>query len=307
MAMAPTPREQVDLRTWRERLSESFVRLDVLSLRSDDYLRTRMSTAVNGWVRASTVDVRGEPHVVRRSRARTTDDGGALLVSVQLGGTCVVRQGGREAFLEPGDIAVYCSSEPYDLAFPGGTHRQAVLQVPLADTVAMRSLLGKTAVRVPGSHGLGRAVGPLITAIPRAIENSNAVEAERLTLSGLDLLALSLSSGDRISRSAELLDRARAFIAMNADDPSLTPPSIAVGVHLSLAHLHRVFQQSDNSVAETVKNIRLERAAADLRDEGLREWTIAEIAERRGFADASSFSRAFASRFGMPPIRWRNG
>ncbi len=294
---------RADLSAWREQLCQSFFRLDVESMGPSGVLSGRMSDATKGRVHAVTVDVRGEPHRVRRVRSKTED--GGLLVSVQLQGGCVVRQGDREAVLRPGDMAVYDAGRPYDLVFPSGDHRQAVLQVPVIDSSAASMLLGQTAVRIPGEGGIGPAVGALLTAIPTAIQDAETVHAERLAQSALELLALAVPATSKLDRGTELLHRARAFIEAHADDPELRPSTIAEGLHLSLAHLHRTFRQSDNTVGALVKQVRLERAAADLRDEKLGRWTVAEIATRRGFSDSAHFSRSFAAHFGMSPSEWR--
>jgi len=301
--MTPEVQEQVDLAAWRERLCSSFFNLDVEPLGSTAYLRAKMCSETRGRVRAATVEVLGEPHLVRRSRSG--DEDGSLLVSVQLRGNCVVKQDGREAVLQPGDMALYDASRPYDLIFPSGDHRQAVLQAAPADSSVTTSLLRRTAVRIPGRNGIGPAVGALLTAIPDSIHDAEVVHAERLAQSALDLLSLSFSSGTRPDRAAELLDRARAYIEAHADDPGLNPGRIARGLHVSLAHLHRTFRRSDATVNTLVRHVRLDRAAADLHDEKLRHWTVAAIGSRRGFNDAAHFSRLFASHFGMTPSEWR--
>lgn len=302
--MSATARERLDFHSWRERLSESFLRLDVRPLVASDELSTRVAVATNGRVRCATIDVRGEPHLVRRTRRPAQSEDASLLVSLQLDGECIVRQGDRETLLRPRDIAVYDATRPYDLVFPAGDHRQLVLQVPILFASAS-FLPGQTAIRVDGNDGVGRAAAALLTSLPRAVPESGAVEAERLADAALSLLALSLSRRAKPSRSADLLARARSFIEENADDPDLRPSSVATGLHLSLAHLHRVFQGTPTTVGETLRNVRLDRAAADLRDARFRDWTVAEVAHRRGFRDASHFTRAFAARHGMSPRAWR--
>lgn len=301
--MTSEVQEQFGLSAWRERLCQSFFYLDVKPLGSTAHLRAKMSRATKGRIRAATVKVLGEPHLVRRSRSG--DEDGSLLVSVQLRGSCVVKQDGREALLRPGDMALYDASRPYDLIFPSGDHRQAVLQAAPADVSLTASLLRNTAVRVSGENGIGPAVSALLTAIPGSIRDAEVVHAERLAQSALELLALSLSREARPGRAAELLGRARAYIEAHADDPGLNPGLIASGLHVSLAHLHRTFRGSDATVSSLVRQVRLDRAAADLRDEKLAHWTVAAIGSRRGFNDAAHFSRLFASHFGMTPSEWR--
>lgn len=295
--------EQVGLAAWQERLCQSFFGLDVKPLGTDARLHATITDKTKGYVQASTVEVRADPHLVRRTFSR--DEEASLLVSVQLRGTCVVRQEDREAVLRPGDIALYDASRPYDLVFPGGDHRQAVLVVPPAETKTRDLLLRHTAVRVSGGQGTGFAVSALMSALPGSIQDTAAPHAEQLAQSALDLLALSFTANPAPGHVEELLDRARVFIEAHADDPGLNPGRIATGLYVSLAQLHRTFRGSDTTVSSLVKQVRLDRAARDLRDERLRSWTVADIGARRGFSDAAHFSRSFTARFGVPPGHWR--
>lgn len=303
--MGAKVREQVELSAWREQLSQSFFDLDVEPLGASANLFPTISGQTKGRVYAATVDVQGEPHLIRRTRSSTRNE--SLLVSVQLRGSCIVRQHDKEAVLKPGDMALYDASQPYQLVFPAGDHKQAVLQVPAHELATLDSLRAHTAVRIAGDSGIAPAVSAMLTAIPKSIRDSEVVNAERLARSAMDLLALSFPTTGKIDRGATLVTQAHAFIEANADDPTLTPSAVAAALHLSLAHLHRLFRATDSTVSGLIKRTRLDRAATDLRDAKLAHWTVSEIALRRGFHDAAHFSRTFASHFGVAPGEWRRG
>ncbi len=303
--MTVDDRRRQDLASWQEQISEAFVRLDVLSAGSAASLDTRLTTAKKGKSRAAYVDVVGEPHVVRRTRRAAAYDEGGLLISVQLAGSCIVRQADREAHLTAGDIAWYDASRPYELVFPEGSHKQAVLHIFPDEFFRSRSLLDHTATRVPGELGIGHAVAPLLRAIPRSIQDAEVVQADRVTQTAVDLLLLSVPASGPRPRASDVLEISRQFIETHADDPDLTPGRVAAAVHLSLGHLHRIFRHSDSTVNEFLKRARLEHAATDLRDPLLQHWTVGDIAQRRGFRDAAYFSRVFHARYGMSPSTWR--
>ncbi len=67
--------------------------------------------------------------------ARTAEE--QILINIQRTGRSVVRQGGREALLNPGDAAIYSSIRPYELVFDSD-FSQTVLIAPAA---LMRSLM----------------------------------------------------------------------------------------------------------------------------------------------------------------------
>jgi AraC-like DNA-binding protein len=303
--MFTSTRRRQDLASWQEQLSSSFVRLDVAAVGAVASLDTRLATTTKGKVHAAVVDVVGEPHVVRRTRRGAAHDDGGLLVSVQMQGSCIVRQAGREAHLSEGDIAWYHAAEPYDLVFPEGTHQQVVLQINPDEFFRARTLLDHTATRVLGDQGIGHAVAPLLRAIPQSLQDAEVGQADRVAQIAVDLLLLSVPSVPTTPRTPDLLESTRQFIQAHADDPDLTPGSVAAAVHLSVGHLHRIFRGSDSTVGEFLRRARLEHAATDLRDPRFAHWTVADIAQRRGFRDAGHFSRAFASHYGVSPTSWR--
>lgn len=56
-------------------------------------------------------------------------DLGHYKIGVQLGGSCLLTQDGREAALVPGDLTIYDTARPYTLAFDD-PYRQLVLMLP---------------------------------------------------------------------------------------------------------------------------------------------------------------------------------
>lgn len=72
---------------------------------------------------------------------------------------------------------------------------------------------------------------------------------------------------------------------------------------LSPYHWHRVYTaMRGETIAATVKRLRLARAAADLANTTL---TIGAIAKRCGYDNVQSFTRIFKHVYGMPPATYR--
>ncbi|WP_236656569.1 helix-turn-helix transcriptional regulator [Streptacidiphilus jiangxiensis] len=76
----------------------------------------------------------------------------------------------------------------------------------------------------------------------------------------------------------------------------------AAAHHVSLSHLHRLFQQDGTSVAAWIRDQRLDRARRDL----VGTTSIGAIAVRWGFRDAAEFSRVFRREFGLAPREYRS-
>lgn len=72
---------------------------------------------------------------------------------------------------------------------------------------------------------------------------------------------------------------------------------------LSPHHWHRIYRAvHGETLAGTVKRLRLQRAAADLAQT---ELPIETIAQRSGYPNLQSFNRTFKAAYGLPPARYR--
>jgi AraC family transcriptional regulator len=68
-------------------------------------------------------------------------------------------------------------------------------------------------------------------------------------------------------------------------------------------HFHRIYRALlGETVGDTVRRLRLHRAAIDLLD---RELSIERTASRAGYASQAAFTRAFRAEYGRPPARYR--
>ncbi|AUX76567.1 AraC family transcriptional regulator [Sinorhizobium fredii] len=72
---------------------------------------------------------------------------------------------------------------------------------------------------------------------------------------------------------------------------------------LSPHHWHRIYRAvHGETLAATVKRLRLQRAAAELVQTGL---SVEAIARRSGYPNVQSFNRTFRAVYGLPPARYR--
>ena len=96
---------------------------------------------------------------------------------------------------------------------------------------------------------------------------------------------------------------ARRMMETYSGNPQLTASSIAIAIGCSRAHLYRAFATQGLTVADVLREIRLKKAQSLLQDR--RPRSLGQIAAQSGFADQSSFSRAFRAAFGITPRQWR--
>lgn len=123
-------------------------------------------------------------------------------------------------------------------------------------------------------------------------------------LTGLSLLVLERSgyqpAPDRANLDSERVARALYWYDQQVkENPGIDRVASAVGV--SPVHLRRLFRKvRGESPKRAFQAIRLEHARSELRDPRV---TVEAVAERYGFADASSFSRAYRRAYGQAPRR----
>ena len=75
---------------------------------------------------------------------------------------------------------------------------------------------------------------------------------------------------------------------------------------MSVRYLHALFQDEGTSISRYVMDCRLARAYQQLTDPAWAHLTVADVAGRLGFKDASHFTRVFKGRYGVSPREHRN-
>jgi AraC-like DNA-binding protein len=141
--------------------------------------------------------------------------------------------------------------------------------------------------------------GPDARVLAEALLQRLIVAHKRLALAGA-APAAAPALGDQPRR--ELVQRAEAFMAGHLAEP-LTRGAIAAAVHVSEAHLARVFRAAIGvTVLERLTALRIEHAARLLRDSDL---PIGRIAGLAGFVGFAHFSRTFRRLNGVAPSEYR--
>jgi AraC family transcriptional regulator len=104
-------------------------------------------------------------------------------------------------------------------------------------------------------------------------------------------------------RYLDRIERVRAHIRDHLDEP-LDLDGLAEVACLSRFHWTRIYQaMTGESPVETVRRLRLERAARELANG---EADLHRLAIRSGYASQSAFTRAFATAYGKPPAAFRS-
>lgn len=108
-----------------------------------------------------------------------------------------------------------------------------------------------------------------------------------------------LSTGIDYSRR---IDRVIAHMADHLDE-ALELPALAEIAAFSPYHFHRIYRSiAGETVAETLRRLRLDRAAGDL---VMGTTPVAAIARRAGYGSVAAFTRSFGAVYGVTPAKYR--
>ncbi|HZU64176.1 MAG TPA: helix-turn-helix domain-containing protein [Novosphingobium sp.] len=244
-----------------------------------------------------------------RDRAKIARTGlDMILVQIITAGSDVRFHGDEVQVTRPGDICID------DLTRPFATRATDCENINI---ILPRAALGLDALQLDRIHGLSFAADSLAARLVSAQANAlldrfdscspgEAAAAARATGLMIGGLAAPLANQREAEEaiSVAVLHRVQRYIQAHLARPDLTPDGIARAVGLSRASLYRIFSPI-GGVREYIRQQRLGRVFADLRNPRLRARSIAEMAYGWGFADWSSFSRAFKAQFAVTPSEVR--
>jgi AraC-like DNA-binding protein len=97
----------------------------------------------------------------------------------------------------------------------------------------------------------------------------------------------------------------RECIQNHLRDPEFSVKSLARELDLSPRYLQMIFDDSGESISQSIRRQRLEGCRRDLADPALSDQSVTAIAFRWGFNSAAHFCRAFRSKFGMSASEFR--
>lgn len=280
----------------------------VTTFGSADFEGTIDARRVGGLDCARLTQTPGESAKSRREVERSKQSD--YLLILQLSSQSALEQDGRAAIMAPGDITIIDSARPSRFIF----NRKNVhlsLHVP-------REMLDRTgldwskrvATTLPRSSAA--VVGTLLcSSFEHACgDDPDQEEAIRQALIGLIVAGWRGNHIDAgalyaTSQAPELLRTIQHHVIGHLQSETLTPRSIAREHRISERQLHRIFQNGGLSVCRWIRQARLDRCAADLRDPSQRDRSITEIAFHWGFNDAAHFSRLFRAEFGQTASEYR--
>lgn len=291
---------------WKAMLGHRFVPVRLVSDQGETFSGTLRERALR---HVSVAEITADSHrVVRAPSQISPRDPAVLKLSVQLTGTGLVVQDGRQATLHPGDAAIYDTARPYTLAFDE-TIRCLVFAFPRsAIDLTDRQLSAVTALPVHGNDPAGRLVVPFLRELGATVLELSETQAMRFTHNALDLvttLLVDVLDTDVEPHGAPTLADIKDWIDQHLADEDLSPGRIAATHFVSPRHVQNLFSNDGTTLSAWIRGRRLERCRRELAIPERAAEPVAAIGRRWGFTDAAHFSRTFKSRYGVPPARYR--
>ncbi|MFE3516357.1 helix-turn-helix domain-containing protein [Streptomyces sp. NPDC059166] len=303
----PEDREEVI----RHAVWNSVVAVDIDHRPPASEISARMEVSTMGPLRISSA--RATAATLRRTaRLVKKDEEPSLFLSLQVTGTSMGTQSGRECVLRPGEFAVFRSNAPYTLLFDQGVDHH-FLRLPLAALALPDRLLCDTTTVALGS---GNPLAPLaytyFSQLAAGKDLHRSAYADGAVAPGIELLraVLIAQHGDsgraKASLEATLGLRITAYIQENLADPGLSAARIAFAHGISVRHLYVVLSESGISLGDWIRVRRLAACKRELAGPKGRLRTIAATGRSWGFVNATHFSKVFKDAYGISPRAWRD-
>ncbi|MBB4929574.1 AraC-like DNA-binding protein [Lipingzhangella halophila] len=294
---------------WQRRMSARFVRLRLSTDRPEGFHGRVLGRDFNG-ISLARISARAH-EVARLPSLISAEERRYVKFSLQLRGSSLVAQDGREAVLGAGDMAVYDTGRPYRVVCGDDAENLVVVFPAETLTLPATALSTVTAARITGSRGVGSVVGSLFRQLGDSLHTLPDSTGTRLVHQAVDLVDTLLRTeleprAGRGEPAYGVLAQVKQYIEENLGDPTLGPANIARAHSISVRYLHSLFESEGATVSTSIKRRRLERCRRDLLDPANREATVTAIASRWGFVESAHFSRVFKQRFGVPPSAYRS-
>lgn len=302
---------------YRELVGGNYLSSIVSSEETDDFraCATRLDLGITqvGVLEYPSLRAWRPPRMVR------SEDVGTYWLFMNARGRQVLSNGHDESVLAEREMVLLDAGRPFEaraLPAPQGTQTLFVTfsqeMLPLPQRLLERLTATKIATDADGENGMASLLASFLLSLTDRSASHGPRDAVRLGAVLMDLTAAMLAHhGDEEravppeNRQQSLLHEAHVFIERNLTSRDLRPETVAAAHHISVRHLHRIFQTQGVTVSAWIRHRRLERCRRDLVDPACAHLTVQAIGARWGFTHTSELSRSFSAAYGMPPGEYR--
>ncbi|MEH1016096.1 helix-turn-helix domain-containing protein [Micromonospora sp. CPCC 206060] len=264
------------------------------------------------------IDYRYPSMDARRANSRAGSEPEVYMLALTTSGRSRITQDRQTSAFHAGDFTFYDATRAHEVAHFGDLGRTGLatsvcLVIP-HDLVSLPpdKVARLFAGRLSSTDGVGVLLAQYMTRIAAHPEQYRPQDAPQLGTIALDLFTTMLGTHldtaatvPTAVRQRAMLTRVHAFIQRHLADPRLDPAMIAAAHHMSVRSLHRLFAEEQSSVAETIRQRRLDRCRRDLMNPALQHQPAYAVGARWGFPDRAHFTRVFRYAYGVTPQAYR--
>ncbi|MGV9910394.1 AraC-like ligand-binding domain-containing protein [Streptomyces tendae] len=307
-SIPPRDREEVV----RHAVWESVVAVDIDHRPPAEDLSVRIGLGTVGPLRICSA--RATAVTIRRTeRLAREDEEPAVFLGLQVSGTSLVAQNGRECVLGPGEFAFYESIAPYTLLFDEGVDHH-FLRFPRAALALPDRLLRDTSSTTLGpDNPVARLAFTYFSELAASDElHRTGVHTDAVVEPSVELLRAVLTSQHgntglaKGRMEATLSLRITRYIRAHLADPDLSAARIAAAHGISVRHLYAVLSAAGISLGDWIRTHRLAECRRELAGPNGRRRTVAATGRRWGFVNPTHFSKVFKQAYGLSPRAWRD-
>ncbi|MGX1778408.1 AraC-like ligand-binding domain-containing protein [Nocardia brasiliensis] len=303
------PTDRVEL--IREVIWDSLVRVEIQH--QPEATRVAAQGQITDVGQLKVCSVRSNATKVRRTHSLARDEmEPSLFVGLQLSGSSMVVQGDREATLRPGDLYLFDTTMPYTLLNDHGID-QHYFRVPRRELALPTAVVERvTALRMTAANPVVDLASAYLQRLATNATAASVTDADAMARPSIELIRAVIATqlGDRRLASGPLEStlelRILEYVRAHLSDHDLTAARIAHKHNISVRQLYTILARAGICLGEWIRVHRLEECRRELAQPQARRTTIAAVAHRWGFADATHFSRVFRDAYGMSPREWRN-
>lgn len=221
-----------------------------------------------------------------------------------------LEQGGREVFLEKGDMALYDANEWHRITMPQAASKIIITIPRELLNQRINNLANLTAKKISAKSGIGAVTSSFIQTTVNQLHCIDKSSFLEMTEPVLDILTLSLnqlnpSSIHLSGTQSSTLFHVKKYIKKHCDNSELTPEIISHAVGLSVRYMNNLFNTEETSLMRYVAQQRLCLVHSWLSNQRLLHRSITELAIQSGFNNMAHFSRVFKTKYGMCPRQFR--
>jgi AraC-like DNA-binding protein len=294
---------------WRDLLKRKLLDVDVEAVNNTPF-EVRAHLRVLDEVRFGWGAV--DASLYRRTRDAVAADNDDFVLFMNLEGSFIASQSGRDINLRPGDAYVMACSEvaSYDRPTNG---KLLTIRLPSAPLIqAVPNIYDRTACVLPREMESLRLLAAYIQSLDNNVPLTNPQNRALVSRYTNDLVALVLGATKDATEAAEArglaalrLRSIKAYATDNLSRPDLSIGEVAKHHRISSRQVQRLFGNEGITFSEFLLGVRLDRVRRRLTNDRYAKTSISEIAFQSGFRDLSHFNRDFRARYGMTPSELR--